>query len=97
MLAKQTQTPIEARKKRTVYVRLKELIDEKKRRDGVAYTQESIASALGIPRSTLVRWIMQRNTGRMSGDIIAAICAYFECGIDELLEIREVDDVEQPA
>lgn len=70
-----------------VEIRLRELMAER----GV--TQDDVASATGIPQSTLSRWAGNK-VDRMDKGIILKLCAYFQCGIEDLISIRgDLSDV----
>lgn len=80
----------------TIKLRLRELTYAKTVRDGrnpeyQLITQEEIADAIGISRATMSDWSREKVT-RLDKDILAKLCVYFECGIEDLLQL-EVEKV----
>jgi DNA-binding Xre family transcriptional regulator len=72
-------------------VRLKELMREKAIRDGRdiehnALTQQEVADAAGISRATLSNWAREK-VDCLDKTMIAKLCRYFDCGIEDLLHI----------
>jgi DNA-binding Xre family transcriptional regulator len=73
----------------TIRVRLRELTREKTIRDGrnpeyQLITQEEVADAIGISRATMSDWSRDK-VSRLDRDILAKLCVYFECRIEDLL------------
>lgn len=53
-------------------------------------TQRKLAQELGLSKTTINKYYQGRPvTSRMDAEIIEKLCAYFECGIADLLELRE--------
>jgi len=76
----------------TIRVRLRDLMREKTIRDGrnpeyQAITQEEVADAIGISRATMSDWSREK-VNRLDKDILAKLCVYFECRIEELLHLE---------
>jgi putative transcriptional regulator len=76
----------------TIKVRLRELTYAKTVRDGrnpeyQLITQEEIADAIGISRATMSDWSREKVT-RLDKDILAKLCVYFQCGIEDLLHLE---------
>ncbi|MBL8165395.1 MAG: helix-turn-helix transcriptional regulator [Anaerolineae bacterium] len=68
-------------------VRIVELMKEKSQRDGMTITQEMVAKATNIPQGTLSRWAGNK-VARLDKSIMAALCAYFECEVGDLLMLE---------
>jgi DNA-binding Xre family transcriptional regulator len=77
----------------TVTIRLRELMREKTIRDGrnpdyQAITQEEVADAIGVTRVTMSAWARGK-VERLDRDILAKLCQYFDCGIEDLLHLEK--------
>lgn len=75
--------------------RLLELIAIKARNEGRSISRREIAEATGISLSSIQNWA-HNNVNRFDGDQIAAFCWYFECGVDDLLIIKDAPETETP-
>ena len=51
-------------------------------------TQEEIAKAIGVTQGTMSAWV-RGTVERMDRDTIANLCAYFQCRIEQLLELKD--------
>lgn len=74
-------------------IRLRELMREKTVRDGrhpdyEQLTQEEVAKALGVDNNTVSAWA-RNSVQRLDKDTIVKLCKYFECRIEELLQIED--------
>jgi putative transcriptional regulator len=68
-----------------VRVQISELLEAKARREGrERITQEELSAAIGIPQGTISRWAGNK-VDRLDRHIMAALCDYFECDLNELL------------
>ena len=67
-------------KKRKVYCRLQELMQEKN------INQSELAIELGIARTTVIR-LFHNNCERIDLDVIEKLCLYFECEVGDLLRL----------
>ena len=68
-----------------VRVQISELLAAKARREGrERITQEELAAAIGIPQGTISRWAGNK-VDRLDRHIMAALCDYFDCEVNELL------------
>jgi DNA-binding Xre family transcriptional regulator len=79
----------------TVKINIRELIYEKTIRDkrhNNPITQEEIAKTIGIANGTMSSWV-RGTVERMDRDTIAKFCEYFQCRIEDLLEL-EPDNTE---
>ena len=81
----------------TIKIRLKELMHDKAVRDGrnpeyQPLTQEEVADAVGISRGAMSDWCREK-VNRLDKDIMAKLCEYFGCGIEELLLLEGVSEV----
>lgn len=74
----------------SITVRLTELMQEKTVRDKryKAVTQEEVAEAIGISRATMSDWV-QGKVNRLDKDILAKLCQYFDCEIQDLLYLKK--------
>ena len=65
--------------------KLKELIAEKEFQEGRRVTVAEIAESTGIARNTLSRILNQPGWSTRT-EYLDRLCAYFDCGIEELVE-----------
>jgi len=74
-------------------IRLRELMREKTIRDGrdpdtEPITQEEVAKAINVAQGTMSSW--SRNiVERLDKETIVKLCRYFECRIENLLQIED--------
>jgi DNA-binding Xre family transcriptional regulator len=77
----------------TVRIRLRQLMAEKSARDerwDDPITQEELAKAIGVANGTMSSWV-RGTVERLDKETIAKLCKYFECRIEDLLQL-ELDD-----
>ena len=74
----------------TVKINIRQLMYEKTVRDKryeSPITQEEIAKAIGVTQGTMSSWV-RGTVERMDRDTIAKFCEYFQCRIEDLLELE---------
>ena len=72
--------------------RLKEVISDEEFRSGRRITQEEIAAATGIHRTTLSK--IQGHRGyNTTTDNIDKLCKFFECQVEDLMQYVPDEDV----
>lgn len=74
----------------SVKINIRQLMYEKTVRDKRyenPVTQEEIAKAIGVTQGTMSAWV-RGTVERMDRDTIAKLCAYFQCRIEDLLELQ---------
>lgn len=64
-------------------IRLKE-IEQRRRIDVTEVAQES-----GVTRATLHAWLRNPYLTRFEADTVTRLCAYFECGLEDLLMLED--------
>jgi len=64
-------------------IRLKE-IELRRRIDITEVSRDS-----GVTRATLHAWLRNPYLARFDADTVARLCAYFECGLDDLLMLED--------
>ncbi|MEL7385863.1 helix-turn-helix transcriptional regulator [Vibrio campbellii] len=70
--------------------KIKELVDAKAKREGRKITLSSLAEEVGIQSSAMSK--IANNKGyNTSMTTINALCAYFDCKIEELIEYKADD------
>ena len=74
-----------------VHCNLRRLIKEKEIAEGRELTYEIIRSATGITTSTLSALVNDK-TRRYDAHVLARLCAYFGCGIGDLLTYVPADE-----
>lgn len=72
----------------TMEIQIVQLMERKSRQLGRRITQDEVAAAVGIPRGTVSRWAGNK-VDRLDRDVLARLCEYFECGIEELLVFKD--------
>lgn len=72
----------------TMEIQIVQLMERKSRQLGRRITQDEVATAVGIPRGTVSRWAGNK-VDRLDRDVLARLCEYFECGIEELLVFKD--------
>jgi transcriptional regulator with XRE-family HTH domain len=75
----------------TVRINVRQLMYEKTLRDkryDNPITQEEVARAVGIAQGTMSSWV-RGTVERLDRDTIAKFCHYFQCRIEQLLELRD--------
>lgn len=70
----------------TLRNRLFILTTEKERNLGRRITQKEIALEVGVSEQLIARW-MKNQINLFDGDVIAKLCAYFDCEVGDLLYI----------
>jgi DNA-binding Xre family transcriptional regulator len=73
--------------------RLLVLIHEKELREGKRVKQAEIARAIGVANHTIGSWI-RNDVTKFEAHIIEGLCAYFECGVGDLLYLEEIDETQ---
>lgn len=48
-----------------------------------------VAQESGVTRATLHAWLRNRYVTRFDADTVVRLCAYFGCGIDDLLMLED--------
>lgn len=76
--------------------RLRELIAEKSRRDGIRITLSMVAEATGLSKSTIANWHkLKGEITRFDSENISLLCQYFDCEIADLLVLESVEEDEE--
>jgi putative transcriptional regulator len=65
--------------------RLKLLLAEKEVRENRRVSHEEIRRATGLASSTISA-LANNNTGRYDANTLSKLCAYFNCGVGDILE-----------
>jgi DNA-binding Xre family transcriptional regulator len=68
----------------TLRNRLLLLVTERERATGRRITQKEIARRAGVSEPVIGHW-MRNEVRRYDADVIEKLCAYFECGLNDLL------------
>lgn len=64
------------------------LMGDKQRRDAKRITPADVAEATGLSRQTIYAWMSEKaEFETLSADTVDALCQYFGCGIDDLVEL----------
>ncbi|WP_417763599.1 helix-turn-helix domain-containing protein [Shewanella sp.] len=72
--------------------KIRELVADKSKRDGRKITLSFLADQVGIQSSAMSK--IANNTGyHTSVTTIEALCRYFECNIEDLLEYVAEDEI----
>ncbi|RCW94160.1 helix-turn-helix domain-containing protein [Marinomonas foliarum] len=71
--------------------RLNEMISEKSFQEGRRITIGEVAKETGINRMTLSKMINHKGYSTVT-DNLDKLCAYFQCGLDELAEYVHEDE-----
>ncbi|MBE2271378.1 MAG: helix-turn-helix transcriptional regulator [Anaerolinea sp.] len=74
--------------------RLAILLYQKELRDKRRVTQTEVAAAIGVSRATITNW-MHNDVTKFEAHIIEGLCAFFECGLCDLLYLEDVSDEEE--
>ena len=72
----------------TVRIRLAELHAQKEMKEKRRISFAEAAKNIGITRQTFSAWY-NNEVGALYPDMIAAFCEFYECSIDELLELEQ--------
>ena len=64
------------------------LVAKKEDRERRKITQEEIAANTGLRRPTISAWMSYKPISRLEANVVGALCAYFECSIQELIELE---------
>ena len=70
------------------YARIEQLTLKKSAERGTLITKDEIAEASGVPYSTLARWY-SKPFERMDADTVLKLQRYFDCTLDELIQVAE--------
>lgn len=66
--------------------RIEQLTLQKSTERGSLITQRELAEASGVPLTTLTRWY-NKEFERMDADTVLKLMRYFNCTLDELIEV----------
>jgi len=64
---------------------------EKERREGRRIRQTEVAQAINVSNNTIGRWVRNEIT-RYDAEVVEDLCAYFECGLCDLLYMDDGTD-----
>ncbi len=59
-------------------------------------TQQELAHAIGVSENTITNW-MYNDVTKFQAEIIERLCAYFECGLCDLLYFEDIPEDETSA
>ncbi len=63
------------------------LVAQKEAKERRRITQQEIADSTGLRRATISAWINWGEFKRLDADVIIALCNYFQCSLEDLVEI----------
>lgn len=66
--------------------KVRQLKFEKEERDGRKWTYEALTEATGLAATTLALLLGREPIKRIDGNTLDALCAFFGCGVGDLLE-----------
>ena len=69
-------------------LRIEELASKKSAEQGKRISQKDLAEQSGVAITTLSRWTNQRFE-RLDADLVMKLQRYFDCSLDELIEVIE--------
>ena len=61
-------------------------------------TNAEIAEAIGVQDSTVSQWVRGELMGQVKAHVVAGFCDYFDCSLDDLLEVvsDETPEIKTP-
>src|SRR3990167_4645921 len=68
--------------------RLPILLAEKEHRERRKITQRELAKDTNLARATIASWMSTDNMPRLDSGTVAALCKYFGCDLEDLVELE---------